>query len=122
MASFQCHVCFILVEEVSGSASAFGQDMENSTYSISLPGEAFENVTDEKAGAVFSFYSTSVLFPLRINLTDVVLENSTYKTIGSSVISATIAKQTITNLKYPVVITMEVTTYVSTAAIHHHKV
>ena len=82
------------------------------TY-ISLPGESFQNVTSEIAGVVFSFYSTSALFPLRINQSDVDRENSTYTAIGSSVISAIVANQMITNLKNPINITMEVNIFVS---------
>ena len=102
-------------EETSGFPSALGPDTyePRAIYSISLPAEVFENVAEKGAGVVFSFYSTSILFPLRINLTDVDLENSTYQTIGSSVISATLAEHNITNLKNPIQITMEIIVSVS---------
>ena len=107
---------FITVEEASGSTSTLGPDYPNLapiTYNISLPAESFQNISTKTAGLVFSFYSTSALFPLRINQSDIDRENSTYKSIGSSVISATVANQMITNLKNPINITMEVNIFVS---------
>ena len=97
----------------TGSASEMVPENHRDTiYNISLPAEVFENIVDQTAGVVFSFFSTSVLFPLRINLTDVVLENDTYQTIGSSVISATVANYTVVDLTNPIEIVMEITTNV----------
>ena len=73
--------------------------------SISVPGRAFENITTDQVGAIFSFYSRSVLFPLRVNQTED-RENSSYKDIGSPVISATVAGEVIVNLKDPVNISL----------------
>ena len=79
--------------------------------SISVPGRAFENITADRIGAIFSFYSSSVLFPLRLNQAQD-RENTSYKDIGSSVISATVAGQAIVNLKDPVNISLGIITVV----------
>ena len=84
-----------------------------SNYNIVIPGRTFANVTAAKTGAVFSFFSTSALFPLRINQMDINMENETFKMIGSSVISAGVAGIVISNLSEPINITLEINTFVS---------
>lgn len=115
--------CYYIVEEVSGFISGSGlsvsgyeltpETFDKTAYNILLPADLFKNIMDGSAGVVFSFYSTSVLFPLRINQTDVTFRNSSYATIGSSVIAATVANNTVMDLKNPIKIAMEITTNVS---------
>ena len=76
-----------------------------SVSSISLPTDVFINAAKDETGIVFTYYNTSVLFPLRI-VDQKVSENSTYKAIGSPVIAANVAGQNITNLKEPITITL----------------
>ena len=65
----------------------------------------FTKATGDETGIVFTYYNTSVLFPLRIGGQEV-SEMSAYKAIGSPVIAATVAGQNITNLKEPITITL----------------
>ena len=84
---------------------------------IELPGNVFENITNERTGVVFSYYSTSSLFPLRIEQD--ISENSTYKAIGSSVISAIVAGQNETrNLRQPVVVYLDISIMVSSCVLY----
>ena len=73
------------------------------TSSISLPTDVFINTTAAEAGIVFTYYNTSVLFPLRISDQNV-SEMSAYKAIGSPVIAATVAGQNVTNLQEPITV------------------
>ena len=83
----------------------------NATNRINVPASVFEDIVADEVALVFGFYSTSVLFPLRINQT--VTENSTHKAIGTSVIAASIVVgQDIDKLEDPVIITLEVTSQV----------
>ena len=61
---------------------------------ISVPARAFQNITDNETGIVFSHYSSDILCPLRLNQS----ENDTYKAIGSGVISAAVAGHNIRGL------------------------
>ena len=74
---------------------------------ISLPARTFENITDDETGILFSLYDDNALFPLEINQT--VSENTTFKAIGSSVLSATVAQQNLRNLLELINITMSIT-------------
>ena len=82
---------------------------------IAIPARTFENVTNDRTGVVFSLYSTSILFPLRLTQS----ENDTYKTIGSPVISATVAGQMVMGLTELVNITLSVTATVSQCVLAH---
>ena len=78
---------------------------------ISVPAGAFQNATNPKTGVLFSIYATSILFPLRLNQSE---NDTSFRTIGSSVISATVAGLNITGLNTePVKITLAVTVTVS---------
>ena len=80
-------------------------------YGIEIPPSAFGNTTDSEAGIVFGFYSTSTLFPLKINAT--MNEISLHKTIGSAVLAAKIAGQTVENLLQPALINLTIKVKVS---------
>ena len=69
----------------------------------------FENVTDNKTetGVLFSLYADNTLFTIRINQTE--SENTTFKAIGSSVLSATVSGQNITDLTELITINMSIT-------------
>ena len=59
---------------------------------------------------MFGYYSTSTLFPLRLNNT---LDNSSaYKTIGSAIIAAKITGQMVKNLVQPASIKLTITAQV----------
>ena len=78
--------------------------------SVDLPPSAFKNTAGLDAGILFGFYSTSTLFPLRLNKT---LDNSSaYKTIGSAIIAAKIAGQMVKNLVQPASIKLTITAQV----------
>ena len=82
-----------------------------SLNAIYIPSRTFENITDNRIGVVFSFYADNALFPIRLNQT--VSENTTYKAIGSAVLSATLAGQEIRGLIEPINITLSITLTVS---------
>ena len=82
-----------------------------SINSIAIPARVFENITSNETGVLFSFYIDDALFPIRINQTE--SENTTYKAIGSSVISATLAGLTIKNVPELINITMSIIISVS---------
>ena len=78
---------------------------------ISVPAGAFQNATNPQTGVFFSLYATSILFPLRLNQSE---NDTSFRTIGSSVISATVAGLNINGLNTePVEITLAVTVTVS---------
>ena len=77
-----------------------------------MPGGAFANVEDQRTGVIFSLYSSGALFPIRLNQTQD-RENSSYKAIGSQIISATISGVTVTGLKEPVNISLNIIMEVS---------
>ena len=78
---------------------------------ISVPAGAFQNATNPETGVFFSIYATSILFPLRLNQSE---NDTSFRTIGSSVISATVAGLNISGLNTePVKITLAVTVTVS---------
>ena len=79
---------------------------------ISVPAGAFQNATNPETGVFFSIYATSILFPLRLNQSE---NDTSFRTIGSSVISATVAGlNNINGLNTePVKITLAVTVTVS---------
>ena len=88
---------------------------------ISLPARVFENVTDDKTetGVLFSLYADNTLFPIRINQTE--SENTTFKAIGSSVLSATVSGQNITDFTGLITITMSITALDTTIAQVNHQ-
>jgi len=112
--TFVSMLCSSAIEQGSGSAMRAQPDDGTSfaNNSISVPGRAFENITTDQIGTILSFYKSSVLFPLRLNQTQERGENSSYKEIGSSVISATVAGKVIVNLKDPVNISLGIFTVV----------
>ena len=73
---------------------------------ITIPGRAFQNVTTNETGVLFSLYADNALFPIRINQT--VSENTTYKAIGSPVIAASLARHNISNLNETVNISLSI--------------
>ena len=107
-------------DEISGSGvpeSLLEPNTTNSTpiiNTIFIPARTFENVTEDEAGVLFSLYNDNALFPIRINQTE--SENTTFKAIGSSVLSATVANQTITDLIEQINITMSITSLDPTVA------
>ena len=84
-----------------------------SLNAIYIPPRTFENIniTGNRTGVVFSFYADNALFPIRLNQT--VSDNTTYKAIGSAVLSATLAGQEIKGLIEPINITLSITLTVS---------
>ena len=76
--------------------------------SIDIPPSAFKNTSGINTAIVFGLYSTSRLFPLRINET--YSENTT---VGSTVIAAKIAGKMVNDLVEPVIIKLTLITQVS---------
>ena len=103
-------------ETNTSSANTTANDISNfyelsSLNTVSVPGRAFENATKPQTGLFFSLYTTSILFPLRVNYSE---NDTSFSTIGSSVISATVAGLEIGGLATePVEITLAVTATVS---------
>ena len=81
----------------------------HSANTISLPPGAFANIADQRAGVIFSLYSSGALFPIKFNQTQD-RETSSHKDIGSQVISATITglAKSIKDLKEAVNISLEI--------------
>ena len=61
----------------------------------------FENATTDTMGLVLAYYTTSALFPLRMN--------QNISAIGSPVIAASVARENIANLRTPITITLPLT-------------
>ena len=78
---------------------------------VSIPARTFENITANRTGIFFSFYVDETLFPLRLNQT--ISENTTYKEIGSAVLSATVSGTEIKRLTEMITISMSITSTVS---------
>ena len=76
--------------------------------SIDIPPSAFKDTSGINTAIVFGLYSTSRLFPLRINET--YSENTT---VGSTVIAAKIAGKMVNDLVEPVIIKLTLITQVS---------
>ena len=82
--------------------------------SISIPGAVYNNTDANQVGTFFTFYNTSVLFPLATNGSNVTVHdgigigvfNTTNVTIGSAVISATIVGVNTSVLAVPVEVTL----------------
>ena len=106
-------------ESISNSSSVNSTDYSAADASktnvslnaIDIPARTFENITGNRTGVFFSFYADNALFPIRLNQT--VSDNTTYKAIGSAVLSATLAGQEIKGLIEPVNITLSITLTVS---------
>jgi uncharacterized protein (UPF0333 family) len=96
--------------DISMSNDTVYSSITNASFNrISIPAIAFRNVTDNKTGVIFSLYATDILFPLRLNQS----QNDTYKAIGSSVLSGTVAGENIQGLKQPINISMSIIVSVS---------
>ena len=110
---------FSVVRKPSNSSSVSDRDYSeadasktNASFnSIDIPARTFENITGSKTGVFFSLYADNALFPIRLNQTE--SENTTYKAIGSAVLSATLAGQEIKGLIEPINITLSITRTVS---------
>ena len=115
------YMCIAVIEpESTSNTSSFSGKQYNegdatkantSSNSIDIPARTFENIAGNSAGVVFSFYADNALFPIRLNQTE--SENTTYKAIGSAVLSATLAGQEIKGLIEPINITLSITLSVS---------
>ena len=86
---------------------------------IFLPARSFENIAENETGVWFSLYADNTLFPIRINQTE--SENTTFKAIGSSVLSATVSGQNITDLTELITINMSITALDHTVAQVSHQ-
>ena len=104
------------VRKPSNSSSVNDTDYSEENVSktmnaIDIPARTFENITGSRTGVFFSLYADNALFPIRLNQTE--SENTTYKAIGSAVLSATLAGQEIKGLIEPINITLSITLTVS---------
>ena len=118
---FVFYICSAAKETESASNSSSINDTDYSVAdafktnaslnTINIPARTFENITGNRTGVFFSFYVDNALFPIRLNQTE--SENTTYKAIGSAVLSATLAGQEIKGLIEPINITLSITLTVS---------
>ena len=83
--------------------------------SIVIPGAAYNTTAANQVGTFFTYYNTSVLFPLTINGSNITVVhdgkgvgvfNTTNVTICSAVISATVAGVNTSVLSSPVEVTL----------------
>ena len=93
----------------------FAQSKNITSPSIMIPGAAYNNTDAIQVGTFFTFYNTSVLFPLATNSSNITtvhdgigieVFNTTNVTIGSAVISATIVGVNTSVLAAPVEVTL----------------
>ena len=76
---------------------------------ITIPARAFDGISSDETGVFFSMYDSDILFPLRLNQS----ENDTYKTIGSGIISASVAGKSVKGLTETVNISLSIIESVS---------
>eukprot|EP00731_Ephydatia_muelleri_P031794 Em0023g301a len=99
------------VQILNGNSSIIGNI---TSPSIRLPGAIYNNTDANQVGTFFTFYNTSVLFPLATNSSNITVHdgigigvfNTTNVTIGSAVISATIIGVNTSVLAAPVEVTL----------------
>eukprot|EP00731_Ephydatia_muelleri_P031789 Em0023g296a len=99
------------VQILNGNSSIIGNI---TSPSIRLPGAIYNNTDANQVGTFFTFYNTSVLFPLATNSSNITVHdgigigvfNTTNVTIGSAVISATIIGVNTSALAAPVEVTL----------------
>ena len=97
--------------EISVSNETAYSPRTNASFNkISIPATAFGNITDNKTGVIFSLYATNILFPLRLNQSE---NDTSYKAIGSSVLSASVAGKKIQGLKQLINVSLSVIVAVS---------
>ena len=105
------------VRKPSNSSSVndtdYSEDASKTMNAIDIPARTFENI---RTGVFFSLYADNALFPIRLNQTEA--ENTTYKAIGSAVLSVTLAGQEINGLIEPINITLSITLTVSFKSMH----